>query len=87
MQCRMLCTGWLEPLLDEIKKDKTVVTVPSMDVIKHDTFQFDHVPPANILAGGFDWNLNFLWMYVSKRENLRRGNDSVSIICSINFIL
>lgn len=49
--------GWLEPLLYEIKKDRTNVICPIIDVISDDTFEF--LTGSDLTYGGFNWKLNF----------------------------
>ncbi|CAG5117611.1 unnamed protein product, partial [Candidula unifasciata] len=34
--------GWLEPLLHRIKQDDTVIAIPHIDSIKHETFEVFH---------------------------------------------
>jgi len=68
------CTiGWLEPLLFEIKKDRTNVICPIIDHISYQTFKYS--PGSDLVYGGFDWNLKFRWYSVPKREFDRRGGD------------
>ena len=50
--------GWLEPLLAPIVQDKSVVTVPIIDVINPDTFKYSASP---IVKGGLNWGLHFRW--------------------------
>ncbi|XP_071942407.1 polypeptide N-acetylgalactosaminyltransferase 11-like [Antedon mediterranea] len=49
---------WLEPLLTEIQKDRTTVTVPIIDIINADTFEYTTSP---LVKGGFNWGLHFKW--------------------------
>ena len=49
--------GWLEPLLYEIKKDRTNVICPIIDVISDETFEF--LTGSDLTYGGFNWKLNF----------------------------
>jgi len=65
--------GWLEPLLYEIKKDRTNVICPIIDVISDDTFEF--LTGSDLTYGGFNWKLNFRWYPVPQREVDRRGGD------------
>jgi len=66
-------------MLEEIHRDRKTVPQPSLDIILHDTFAFQHIAAKDIFMGAFDWNLNFLWMFVSRRENQRRNNDMVCL--------
>merc|ERR1712131_380790 len=65
--------SWLEPLLYEIKKDRTNVICPIIDVISDDTFEF--LTGSDLTYGGFNWKLNFRWYPVPQREVDRRGGD------------
>jgi len=65
--------GWLEPLLFEIKKDRTNVICPIIDVISDETFEF--LTGSDLTYGGFNWKLNFRWYPVPQREVDRRGGD------------
>lgn len=49
---------WLEPLLTRIAHSKTIVTVPIIDLINADTFQYS---PSPLVRGGFNWGLHFKW--------------------------
>ncbi|CAD5111402.1 DgyrCDS712 [Dimorphilus gyrociliatus] len=66
-------TGWLEPLLEEIRKNRRAVVCPIIDVISDDTFEY--ITGSDMTWGGFNWKLNFRWYPVSQREMDRRGND------------
>lgn len=74
-----LPSGWLEPLLDEIHKDKTNVVTPVIDVIDDTTLEFHYGSAKHTSVGGFDWNLQFNWHSIPERENKRRANE---VICS-----
>jgi len=65
-------------MLEEIHRDRQTVVTPSLDVISHDTFSFQHIRPNDIPMGAFAWNMEFYFMSVSKRENQRRNNDLVT---------
>jgi len=68
------CTeGWLEPLLNEIHKDRTAVVCPIIDVISDDTFEY--ITGSDMTWGGFNWKLNFRWYSVPQRELERRNGD------------
>ncbi|XP_014239119.1 polypeptide N-acetylgalactosaminyltransferase 35A [Trichogramma pretiosum] len=49
---------WLEPLLERIAGEKTIVTMPVIDIINADTFQYTSSP---LVRGGFNWGLHFKW--------------------------
>ena len=57
--------GWLEPLLFEIKKDKTNVICPIIDVISDETFEF--LTGSDLTYGGFNWKLNFMYFFNKKK--------------------
>ena len=67
--------GWLQPLLDEIHKNKTTVVTPVIDVIDDTTLEFHWGSAKHTSVGGFDWNLQFNWHSIPDRENKRRGNE------------
>ncbi|XP_042221313.1 putative polypeptide N-acetylgalactosaminyltransferase 9, partial [Homarus americanus] len=54
-------TGWLEPLLDRIARDSTIVVCPVIDVIADDTFQIRLSKARDVQVGGFNWGLIFNW--------------------------
>nr|XP_002124597.3 polypeptide N-acetylgalactosaminyltransferase 4 [Ciona intestinalis] len=65
--------GWLEPLLEAISLDKTVVAIPVTDDIDSKTFQyyFGAYTPS---IGGFTWQLYFQWRYMSEEQEQSRKN-------------
>ncbi|CAF3234239.1 unnamed protein product [Rotaria socialis] len=65
--------GWLEYLLYEIKKDRTAVVCPIIDVINDDDFAY--LTGSDMTWGGFNWRLNFRWYPVPQREEVRRNGD------------
>lgn len=71
----MIILGWLEPLLDEINKDKTIVVTPVIDVIDDSTLEFHYGSAKHTSVGGFDWNLQFNWHSIPDRENKRRKDE------------
>ena len=63
-------TDWLEPLLTRIHGDRTMVTIPAIDVIDDDTFEYKR--PIYTTIGGFRWeDMAFYWHHV----NLTQGPD------------
>ncbi|CAF1111426.1 unnamed protein product [Adineta ricciae] len=65
--------GWLEYLLYEVKKDRTAVVCPIIDVINDDDFAY--LTGSDMTWGGFNWRLNFRWYPVPNREEIRRNYD------------
>uniref|UniRef100_A0A5S6QKQ8 Glyco_trans_2-like domain-containing protein n=1 Tax=Trichuris muris TaxID=70415 RepID=A0A5S6QKQ8_TRIMR len=54
--------GWLQPLLIRVAEDPTRVVSPVVDHISPTTFEYS---ASVICRGGFDWMLNFQWLYFS----------------------
>lgn len=54
--------GWLEPLLDEIKRNRKQVLQPFVDAI--DAMTLDIGPPGVFHKGGFSWDLRSVSQYV-----------------------
>lgn len=69
-------TGWLEPLLDRIARDKTTVVCPVIDGIDDTTFSFSYARLDTISVGTFDFGLTFHWMGVPQREKDRRDHPA-----------
>ena len=51
--------NWLEPLLDRIRQDRTIVAVPVIDIISSSDFSYSGTPAEVI--GGFSWDMQFNW--------------------------
>lgn len=49
---------WIQPLLHQIKHNKTSVAVPIIDIINADTFVYTSSP---LVRGGFNWGLHYRW--------------------------
>lgn len=64
-------SGWLEPLLDRIARNKTTVVCPVIDVIDDTTMEYHWRDSGGVNVGGFDWNLQFNWHAVPERERKR----------------
>ena len=68
------CTpGWMEPLLDRIARNSTIVVCPVIDVLDTETLEYQG--NGYFAVGGFDWNLQFNWHAVPDHENKRRGHS------------
>ena len=65
--------GWLEPLLDLIAHNSSIVVCPAIDSIDKDTFEYQF--DRDFQVGGFDWNLQFDWHSVPDHENKCRGHS------------
>lgn len=64
--------GWLEPLLDRIAEDKSIVVCPVIDVIEDDSFKYQYGNARATSIGGFDWNMQFNWHAIPEYERKRR---------------
>ncbi|CAB54435.1 Polypeptide N-acetylgalactosaminyltransferase 5 [Caenorhabditis elegans] len=64
--------GWMEPLLDRIKRDPTTVVCPVIDVIDDNTFEYHHSKAYFTSVGGFDWGLQFNWHSIPERDRKNR---------------
>ncbi|ESO92086.1 hypothetical protein LOTGIDRAFT_121706, partial [Lottia gigantea] len=73
------CTpGWLEPLLEPITKDKTIVTFPRIGYINK--FKFKYNMPLLLHYGIFRWRaLNFDWEYIPKEILDSRKSEADNI--------
>ncbi|XP_056007067.1 polypeptide N-acetylgalactosaminyltransferase 11-like [Ostrea edulis] len=58
-------TDWLEPLLIRISQDPKTVVVPVIDIINHDTMEYQSSP---LVKGGFNWGLHFRWDHLPANE-------------------
>ncbi|XP_055541211.1 polypeptide N-acetylgalactosaminyltransferase 35A [Wyeomyia smithii] len=56
--------NWIEPLLQRIKINATILAMPVIDIINSDTFEYTSSP---LVRGGFNWGLHFKW------DNLPKG--------------
>lgn len=69
-------TGWLEPLLDRIARNSTIVVCPVIDVIDDTTLQYHYHDSTGVQVGGFDWNLQFNWHPVPDGEKKKHKDAS-----------
>lgn len=71
--------GWIEPLLDRIKRDPQTVVCPVIDVIDDNTFEYHYSKAYFTNVGGFDWSLQFNWHAIPERDrkNRKRAIDPV----------
>lgn len=77
--------GWLEPLLDRIKRSPTQVPTPSIDEIAEDTLEF--IIPEGIQVGGFSWSLEvrypFWWFFCLSCGKLAKFSEVIFYFCSV----
>lgn len=66
--------GWLEPLLERIAIDPTIVVCPVIDVIDDSTLYFSYQSESGLQVGGFKWGLTFTWIMIPERERKRKTN-------------
>lgn len=66
--------GWLEPLLSRIHSDRTIVSVPVIDIINSKTFAYSGTPSAVI--GGFSWDMQFSWHSLPYRRQKDRNDKT-----------
>ncbi|XP_003225968.2 polypeptide N-acetylgalactosaminyltransferase 4 [Anolis carolinensis] len=72
LDCHCECVpGWLEPLLQRVAENKSVIICPVIDTIDWNTFEF-YMQPGEPMIGGFDWRLTFQWHSVPDYERQRR---------------
>lgn len=67
-------TGWLEPLMEVIAKDKSTAAVPIIDTISEHTFAYKRT--FDLYMGAFNWGLNFRWYPISADIAERTNNVS-----------
>ncbi|XP_026544820.1 polypeptide N-acetylgalactosaminyltransferase 4-like [Notechis scutatus] len=79
LDCHCECVpGWLEPLLERIAQNDSVVICPVIDTIDWNTFEF-YMQSGEPMIGGFDWRLTFQWQVVPDYERRRRKSKVDSI--------
>lgn len=64
---------WVEPLLQRVKSNRTILAMPVIDIINSDTFVYTSSP---LVRGGFNWGLHFKW------DNLPKG----SLVKELDFV-
>ena len=67
--------GWLEPLLDRIHINSSIVVCPVIDVISWEKLEYSTIRGPPGVRGGFNWNLQFKWKKIPDYEQKRRGFD------------
>ena len=74
--------GWLEPLLERIHLNRSMVVCPVIDVISWEKLQYSTVRGPPGVRGGFNWNLQFKWKKIPDYEQKRRGYDETKEVKS-----
>eukprot|EP00039_Didymoeca_costata_P019929 m.339440 g.339440 ORF g.339440 m.339440 type:complete len:491 (-) comp18806_c0_seq1:54-1526(-) len=65
--------GWLEPLLDAVKRDRTTVAMPIIDAVQFETWEWR----TGVLERGvFDWTQKFFWMQLTPEDHAKRKSKS-----------
>lgn len=74
--------NWLEPLLDRIRQDRTIVPVPVIDIISSSDFSYSGTPAEVI--GGFSWDMQFNWHSLpqSVRSKRKDSSEPIRLVCS-----
>lgn len=67
--------GWLEPLLQPIKDDRTIVVTPLIDIIDKSSFSYHYNKGPVVSVGGFNWDMVFTWHRVPENEMKKRNSD------------
>lgn len=78
LDCHIECNdGWLEPLLQRIAEDDSVVAVPIISTIAWQDFGFHHSSTSiEPQIGGFDWRLTFQWHSIPEEIKAKRKADT-----------
>ena len=78
IQTKSLQREWylcrLEPILDRIATDRTIVICPMIDAINDRTLSFSQ--QGGLAVGGFTWSLHFTWRAVPPREQQHRKTEA-----------
>ena len=64
--------GWLEPLLERIAVNNTVVPYPVIDGLDSENLKYMRYPGVDYQMGIFNWNLIFNWQVQPFEEINRR---------------
>eukprot|EP00049_Salpingoeca_infusionum_P026288 m.24821 g.24821 ORF g.24821 m.24821 type:complete len:607 (+) comp8642_c0_seq2:78-1898(+) len=71
--------GWLEPLLERIHKDRTIVVTPVIDNIDKSTFKYSGGPVVQT-RGIFTWSLTFSWLDLPWFEAKKRTDPIAPLL-------
>ncbi|CAH8828151.1 unnamed protein product [Trichobilharzia szidati] len=66
-------TGWLEPLLERIAYNSSIVVVPVISTINDKDLKIYVSKAQDVQVGGFDWGLTFRWHEQTERDKNRPG--------------
>ncbi|XP_035709571.1 putative polypeptide N-acetylgalactosaminyltransferase 9 [Folsomia candida] len=69
-------TGWLEPLIDRIEQNPTVVATPVVDWINADTFEYNVTFSTSPDIGGLTWDLFFDWIPITKERREKMSHPA-----------
>jgi len=64
----------MEPILDRIGTDRSIVICPMIDAINDKTMEFSR--QGGLAVGGFTWSLHFTWRGVPDHEQKRRKSEA-----------
>src|SRR6218665_313764 len=70
--------GWIEPLLEVVRRNRKSVVSPTIDGIDAMDFRYKRAPDT--IRGGFSWNLQFQWRVIPNYEMKRRRGDPTAPI-------
>lgn len=65
--------NWLPPLLEPIRENPNTATVPIIDSFSPFTLQYEQ-PLGHGTRGGFDWTLEYKWIFRHHLENDKRDD-------------
>ncbi|EDQ84888.1 uncharacterized protein MONBRDRAFT_29734 [Monosiga brevicollis MX1] len=77
--------GWLEPLLERIALDRSIVVTPVIDNIDKETFAYTGGPTVRT-RGIFTWSLTFSWLDLPWFEAEKRSDPIAPCHGSLEFI-
>ncbi|XP_077553080.1 polypeptide N-acetylgalactosaminyltransferase 13-like isoform X2 [Haemaphysalis longicornis] len=66
--------GWLEPILDIIRQNRSTMVCPIIDAIQGESLEFMGSPDDIFQIGGFNWKGDFIWFYAPKEWQNSRKN-------------
>ena len=67
--------GWLEPLLDRIRTDRTIAVTPDITTIDWETMEHTSRPGGLSSRGSIDWSFAFKWKKIPPYEAERRKTE------------